>query len=517
MAVSATPSTNPPSVKSALAASPRPALWQGLAGWLRSHLDRRTVTLSVEADAVRLVVLQGRRVVRWDAAPLPSGIVRDGAIEHPEALGAAVRALLAPDGLEHSRRILLGIPGGRAMLRMLTLPDVKRGILQDAVPRLARTEIPVPLEHVHLFWQAFPAQGGQKTIFLMGVLRDVLGSYLHPLQGLGLQLRFVDVRPVALARAANRAKAVIADVSPAGFDIVVVVAGLPVLVRSLSLPQQAAPSKEWATHILEELKRTIQFYEGGQRSGVSLRDAPLVLMGGLASDPVLKDFLQTGLGLPVEPARIPVDCPPEFPVAEYTANLGLALREMPQGASAARLNLNLLPAELRPRPFPLKRVGIGFALAAAVALLVPVVQFKATLDEDVARLTRLRGALAQELKAYRQTLADTRAAEERIQKVNTEAEGLAKEFQSFVGRRGTFSALLETVVSTTPPQVRPVTAREETGKEVTVSGVADSYESVLEYARILESTHRFKRVLVDSMGRKGGPREVTFILRLVLP
>ncbi|MEK7873059.1 MAG: hypothetical protein AAB502_04270, partial [Chloroflexota bacterium] len=145
MAVSvSSPRETPPCGAAVEAATSHPR--GGVLGAFERLVDRRTVTLSVEAGAVRMVVFRGSRVVTWATAPLPAGVVRDGAVENQEALEEAVNVLLLPEGLERTRRMLLAIPGSRAMLRTIALPDIKGDVLKEAIPRLARTELPVALE-----------------------------------------------------------------------------------------------------------------------------------------------------------------------------------------------------------------------------------------------------------------------------------------------------------------------------------------------------------------------------------
>ncbi|MEK7681369.1 MAG: pilus assembly protein PilM, partial [Chloroflexota bacterium] len=480
MAVSvSSPRETPPCGAAVEAATSHPR--GGVLGAFERLVDRRTVTLSVEAGAVRMVVFRGSRVVTWATAPLPAGVVRDGAVENQEALEEAVNVLLLPEGLERTRRMLLAIPGSRAMLRTIALPDIKGDVLKEAIPRLARTELPVALEDVYLFWRTLPARDGQRTLFLLGVLRGIMQSHVRALGALGLRPRLVDIRPFALAKAANRTDCLIVDIVPHGFDIVVVARGVPVLVRSLNAPPGEASPEQQAARISEEVGLTLQFYESGERNGVSLQQASLVITGNKASEPPLEELLRKSVDLPLEPLRVPLDYPEDFPVAEYAANLGLALQSMPARIPACRFNVDLLPRELGPRPIPYKQIGVGLAMAAALSGLVPVAGYKASLDQDVARLTRLKAPLAGEVTARRQALTDVRSLEERIQKVSAEAESLEKGYGQLVEGRGALSAVMQVAASAAPPRVTLETAKGETGRSVTLSGTADSYETALQY------------------------------------
>ncbi|MDD5288986.1 MAG: pilus assembly protein, partial [Dehalococcoidales bacterium] len=52
-----------------------------------------SVTLDISANSLKLVSINGNRVEKWGAAPLSPGMVRDGHILQPQAVGAAIDAL----------------------------------------------------------------------------------------------------------------------------------------------------------------------------------------------------------------------------------------------------------------------------------------------------------------------------------------------------------------------------------------------------------------------------------------
>ena len=60
--------------------------------------SQESLSLSVEADEVRLLVSRGQRILRWDRAPLPAGTLRNGQVVQLDAFGEAVSALLEQAG-----------------------------------------------------------------------------------------------------------------------------------------------------------------------------------------------------------------------------------------------------------------------------------------------------------------------------------------------------------------------------------------------------------------------------------
>ena len=44
--------------------------------------DPVVVSLNIEADSIRALVTQGKRVSRWGSLPLEPGLVKDGLVAH---------------------------------------------------------------------------------------------------------------------------------------------------------------------------------------------------------------------------------------------------------------------------------------------------------------------------------------------------------------------------------------------------------------------------------------------------
>ncbi len=286
-------------------------------------LKRRIVTVNVEELCIRVMMARGGRVVAWRQVPLNEGLVREGVITEPQRVGAALGGALPLLGA----RVIVGISGFRSIARVLELPKMKASLLEGAVTREAKREMPVPLEDVYLSWQPVDSYDGQQRIFALGVPRDILDPLLKTISVAKRHPYAVDTKPLALARAANRNEAIIADIEPASADIVVVTRGIPIIMRTVVERQDQQNGRERIQRFRDELARTIKFYNDTHRQEPLAPSTPVFLTGSMAQL-VLREPLDSVVPYPVEPLMPPLSCPASFPIETYAVNVGLALKEV---------------------------------------------------------------------------------------------------------------------------------------------------------------------------------------------
>ena len=176
---------------------------------LRRPSKGRVVTgLDIEPGAVRAVQARvdgGRLVVERSAsAALEPGIVRDGEVVEPEALGAVLRDLFAEHKLD--KRVRIGVANQRVVVRHLLLPPITDGKqLATAVRFMAADELPMPidqavLDHVVLGPVETP-EGPRTRVMVIAARRSMIDSLLAAAQAAGLRPEGIDLAAFAMIRA----------------------------------------------------------------------------------------------------------------------------------------------------------------------------------------------------------------------------------------------------------------------------------------------------------------------------
>ncbi len=292
-----------------------------------SLLQRRTITLNIETQSVRLLLAKGHKVLAWSEAPLEPGLVKEGVIADPEAVGLVLKGLLDSQRVLGGR-LIASVTGIRSITRMLELPPMSPEMMEAAVVREAKREMPVPMEDIYLSWQTLGASNEHQRVFALGVPHDILDPLLKAIAVTKRRAHAVDIKPLALARAINRRGAVVADLEPDSADIVVVAEGIPAIMRTVVSRSEEADSKDRVDRFCGELARTIKFYNETHRQEPLAPATPIFLTGSLAAEAAEAEPLEALAQYPIQPTTPPLDCPPDLPVHSYAVNIGLALKEV---------------------------------------------------------------------------------------------------------------------------------------------------------------------------------------------
>lgn len=289
--------------------------------------DRRMTTLNIEEDEIRLLVVERRKITKWATAPLAAGLIGEGLIRDPAAVGSAIRELFATQGVSR-RKVVTGLTGLRAISRVLTIPQVKRGVLESVVLREAKREIPMSLDEIYLSWKLLGRKENQQQVYALGVPREMIDGQVEALRHAGIKGRAMDLKPLALVRAVHRKNAIITNLENATLDIVIVVDDIPVIVRTIPLGKESSGVEEKWDRLIEELSRTIKYYNDSHREAGLHPGVWVYPSGALLEGPRFRGRLQADIGRPVVALRPPLGCPDQLPLGRFLVNVGLALKRV---------------------------------------------------------------------------------------------------------------------------------------------------------------------------------------------
>jgi len=289
---------------------------------------REVTTVAVEPTDVRYLVARDGRVHRWGSVPLPEGLIGEGCVTDPPTLGHLLNDLFCAESLDRERAIT-SISGMRSIARLFALPKLQASLMEEAVAREARKEMPISPEGLYLSWQAIPAGDALQRVFVLGVPRDLVDSHVQALQAAQIAPYVMDLKPLALIRAVGRPEAIIANLEQDMLEIVVVVDFVPAIMRTLALAGEGRDSEGKVERLVSELAQTVGCYNEGHSEAPMRQDTPVYLTGRLLGTPEAADMARSGLGRTVERTTSPLPAPESLPTAEYMTNLGLAMKRVP--------------------------------------------------------------------------------------------------------------------------------------------------------------------------------------------
>jgi Tfp pilus assembly PilM family ATPase len=226
------------------------------------------------------------------------------------------------------RRVISSTTGFRSVSRTLTMPAVKTSLMDEAVQRKIRQEMPLSADETYVSWQVIGRENGTMRVFALVLPRIVIDRQMEAMQAARLRPRAMDLRPLALVRAVNKDEAILADLEDQSFGVVIVSHGVPEIIRSVSQPDETVDVKEKLDRLVLELTRTIQFFNDSHRDHPVRTDTPIYVSGSGFESAEMRKVLSDRSARPVALPQPSLRLPKDFPLASYSACLGLATKKV---------------------------------------------------------------------------------------------------------------------------------------------------------------------------------------------
>lgn len=481
-------------------------------------MAKKIVSLYIDDTSLRLLVTRGKRIKKWADSPLEPGLVRNGVVSRETEVAAKIKLLFTALKLK-TKKIVLGVCGLHCLSRPILLPQLPREMLEEAVKREARRILPVPLEQLYLSWQMIPAPEGKTQVFLVAVPRKTVDALYKMLHQLGLKPYLMDLKPLALARAANEDTTIIVDVQPTEFDIVITADGISQPIRTLTLPSGELLWPEKLATISKDLARTIEFYNTNNSENPLAPTVPIFVSGELANEPELCQSLAKELGHPVLPISPPLQCPKAgLDPNHYLVNMGLTLKGLTSDRERRPLvaNVNVLPTPYRPQPISLVRILVVPGAATAIGIIAFLVMLIQGASADVASM---RGRLSTTDQLFRQKLVQREELTQNIAELERQiatAEKTGKNFTAVLAtiqKQGQGVNGLAIAVNNLPKVINLSRVRYENFK-LTVDGRSPSEKEILAYLKDLDRSGQFAEITLISLKKIDGEgMDFTLVLK----
>jgi len=246
------------------------------------------VGLDVGSEAVRAAAVETGgtppALRRFGEVPLPPGAVVAGRILDEEAVVRAVGTLWKQHHLPR-KRMVAGVAGPDVVVSRIVVPSLPEAELQELLPELVQSRLPVPVEGVVLDYVPLeptvgPDGGPAMALLVVAVPREVVETLLGVARRCGVEVMSVDLQAFGLARGAlgagpaqeGEGSRAVLDIGATLTQLAVVRGGSTCFVRHLAtggarfteaLVSGAALGREEA----EEHKRAIGVAPAGMPAG----------------------------------------------------------------------------------------------------------------------------------------------------------------------------------------------------------------------------------------------------------
>ena len=460
------------------------------------------ITIEISSTGIRLMETEKGRVTKWASLSLEPSLFEGEVISDPQALSAAVKQLMTSSGIS-GRNVTASVGGLYSISRIVMVPTpLGVSATREAVLEEARGAMPLSEDELYLSWRAIAAGEGGQQVLVVGVPRDVIDSEVRALRAAGINPRVLDLKAMALVRAVNREQALILNIEPTSFDTIMVVKGIPEIMRTTAWQPGDLSVEDKAEHLAVALELTVGFYNS-HHPGFPLDPAtPLFITGQMSGDLALTEELQARVGYLMEPLAPTLEYPAHLPVSQYAVNIGLALKGAapPKGLEQGGFSppdINLLPEVYQPWKPSARQIKIFCAVIVALALLFPLYQVTSDAMDKTAVLEARYTAINNELERRQAEIKSREPLQKAI-----------AEYRTIVDMGGDgFTEDVRVINSKAEELGIAVGSISHGGSRITVACQADNYTAFREYKTALEESGRFLTPIVPPEGYpyvKGG-------------
>lgn len=424
-------------------------------------------------------------VRKWASVSLEPSKVEGEAVSEQPALGVVVKQLMASSGIK-AKKVIASLSGLYSINRTLTVSNPPPGLtLQEAVLDVARETMPLPEDRLYLTWQTIATTEGGRQVLFVGVPRDTLDDEVRSLRRAGIHPRILELRAMALTRAVNKEQALILNIEPSSLDVIVVVNGVPEIMRPIAWQPTDLTVEEKAENLATTLGLTVDFYNSRHPDAPLDPATPLIITGQMSADLTLMEKLQARLEYPVEPLAPPLEYSADMPVSQYAVSIGLALKGVVpskalEQAGYLPLDMNLLPDIYQPwRPAAKQLYGFGL-IVVAMALLFPLYQTTTEAMDRTAALETTFSILDNKLEMQKLELKNREPLQKAI-----------NEYHAIVNMGGNFTEDIGVITSEAERLGVQVKSIAHESNNITISCQAEDYITFRKYLTALEESGRF--------------------------
>lgn len=290
------------------------------------------LTVSLEGTSLRVLAFRGGKAIAWIGLPFNPTFLRNGFVANPEALAGVIRNALAGKGLTPKGylarlrpwRVVAAFPSFQSQSRIVVVPQARGVNVGEVINRESRRWMNFnPQEH-YQFFQEIGRSQAQRRFFVLLIPKAPLQTFINTLRLARLNPSKIVLKPQALATLVTHDLAVLANIENNSLDIAIVASGTPVVMRSVFLGSELLNSETAAPRLVDELNRTIAYYNESNQDAPVPEQAPLYLSGSVAADRDVLDAIERETGLKGVMTLLPVDLPPDFPTPHLMVNAALA-------------------------------------------------------------------------------------------------------------------------------------------------------------------------------------------------
>lgn len=305
-------------------------------------MARSVIGLDIGSSSIKAVKIMPRgddiELLAFSSVPLEIDVIKEGKVQDGEKVKTALDALVKEIN-PRGAKLITAIPGVQAFIRNIKMPKMKPKEMDEAIPWEMEQQLPFPVEDAIIDYvirvddEAMKVidEGSEIDVMVVAAPRDVVESYLFPIQQAKLHPKEMNLQPFALYYAylssgAEEEIVALVDIGASTTDILVLKGDTLVLNRTVNVGgndfREALMANRGLTYeeaddlLLQgnpdiDIKEELRVNYGDLQSEVSRslvhyqiqhrgeRVQKIFLSGGAAESPGLQEYLDETLDVPL--------------------------------------------------------------------------------------------------------------------------------------------------------------------------------------------------------------------------
>jgi hypothetical protein len=282
-------------------------------------------------------------------------------------------------------------------------------------------------------------------------------------------------------------------------------------IRTITLPDEDLSFEQKFEMIINDLDRTIKFYDTNNPDTPLDPKVPIYISGELVGKPDIQNNLSQKTNHPVEVLTPTLKYPDELDPQRFAVNIAMAMKTAIPGreSTSSPADMNLLPIPYLPKPIsPIKVLGIP-GVIALIAIIVPMTIMLQNISNTIDN-TQLQIEKTNKLTNERTIQRNN------LKKQVTELQTQLSKVQSTTGQFDQVSDYFETQQEYIKGDLRVTLGK--LGPDITLNSVGlsggnlkiqgtapnkdDIYtyaQAIFQYARELDASQRFSQTTISSL------------------
>jgi hypothetical protein len=469
-------------------------------------------TIHISSTNIKLTAIKRKQVYKWDVFPLEKGLVRDGRIVDPPRVGEAIDNLFETASVPKNN-VIITVSGLPYTYRVMDFPRMKPELVRDAIYNNLASEFAVPVENLYISWAPVNTKPDSIEYFVMAVDRQFVNAVVETAKFARITNWSLDIRPLALARAATQTDAIVVSMDYDYVDMVLVQNGQVKDMHSANVDMDVDSSnrKNYFNMFASELAKLISYHSNTKNAESMNANTPVIVTGEALSvfqktvdSAAILEELNHTIGYPVQYMETWIPYPESFVEADYATNLGLGLRRLKNKSKTKKdfhdIKLDILRGTYDKKP---QTLNISYIVLPAVVVIIAVL-IPAIMNANEQKNTEI-SRLQDELTVVNRNLKQAQSAKSAEQNIQDKIAAVTAEIQT---SRAQYTRLLGTKGHNTP-ELSGVTNAVPFGVEfrhivlddaqITITGVTANPFNVVTYVRELEES-AFSNLNIEYVG-----------------